>query len=328
MSENNKEIDKVSGIETTGHEWDGLKELNNPTPRWWLWVFYATCIWSLGYWVVYPAWPTLSGHTKGTAGWTQYKKLEAEQAEINARQAKYGAAFKDASFEQIMKDETLYAFAVAGGKAAFKNNCATCHGSGAQGGKGYPNLNDDDWIWGGKLSDIYTTLKFGIRAAHDDTRVSQMPAFGRDGVLKQADIKDVTTYVIALSQGKATPDMAGAKIFAENCAACHGEQGRGMREVGAPNLADAIWLYGGDEKTVYQTVYNARAGVMPNWNEKLPDDTLRMLTVYVHSLGGGEADEEPQAAPSATEGEPNNNDMQQLPQSTAAPEPAGAPSGE
>lgn len=329
MSDHNKpEIDSVTGVETTGHEWDGLKELNNPAPRWWLWVFYVTCIWSVGYWIVYPAWPTLSGHTKGTFGWTQYTKLEAEQAEITARQAKYAASFKDASFDQIMKDETLYNFAVAGGKAAFKNNCATCHGSGAQGGKGYPNLNDDDWIWGGKLSDIYTTLQYGIRSGHDETRVSQMPAFGKDGVLKPSEIRETAAYVIALSEGKATADMAGAKIFAENCASCHGEKGEGMRELGAPKLADAIWLFGGDEHTVYETIYNARAGVMPNWNDKLPDDTLRMLAVYVHSLGGGEAEEEVAAKPvteTAAEGENKDNAEQQP---TATTEPASESGGE
>ncbi|MBU6234381.1 MAG: cytochrome-c oxidase, cbb3-type subunit III [Alphaproteobacteria bacterium] len=331
MSDQNKpEIDKISGVETTGHEWDGLKELNNPAPRWWLWIFYVTCIWSFGYWVVYPAWPTLSGHTKGTLGWTQFKKLENEQAEITVRQATYADAFKNASFEQIMKDEKLYTFAVAGGKAAFKNNCATCHGSGAQGGKGYPNLNDDDWLWGGKVSDIYQTLQYGIRSGHDEARVSQMPSFGKDGVLKQDEIKGVAEYVIALSEGKATADMAGAKVFAENCAACHGEQGQGGREVGAPKLADAIWLYGGDEKTVYETVYNARAGVMPYWKGKLSDDTLRMLTVYVHSLGGGEAEEQqaaapapaPEAVPAATEGEQQQNATEQQP-AAAQPAPTG-----
>lgn len=295
-----KEIDSISGVETTGHEWDGLKELNNPAPRWWLLIFYACCIWSVGYWVIYPAWPTLSGHTKGVLGWTQHKKLKAEQAEIEARQATYMAKFKDASFEDIKKDPELYEFALAGGKAAFKNNCAVCHGSGAEGGKGYPNLNDDDWLWGGKLADIYQTLQYGIRSGHDESRVSQMTAFGRDGVLQKADIDAVVEYVSALSEGKATAEMPGAKVFAENCAACHGENGEGMREMGAPKLADAIWLYGGDKETLTETVNNARAGVMPYWKGKLDDNTIRQLTVYVHSLGGGEADDAV-VVPAATE---------------------------
>lgn len=324
MSDHNKkEIDSVTGVETTGHEWDGIKELNKPAPRWWLWVFYVTVIWSIGYWVVYPAWPTLSGHTKGTFGWTEYTKLKAEQAEIEARQARYAAKFKDASFDRIMKDPELYAFAVAGGKAAFKNNCATCHGSGAQGAKGYPNLNDDDWLWGGKLADIYQTLQYGIRSGHDEARISQMPAFGRDGLLKQSEINDAAEYVIALSQGKATNDMSGAKVFAENCAACHGDKGEGGRDFGAPRLADAIWLYGGDHDTVYQTIYNARAGVMPFWKGKLPDDTLRMLTVYVHSLGGGEPDEQPEATTTgAKEGE-QKDDAGQQPADASGPAATG-----
>jgi len=285
-----KDIDTISGVETTGHEWDGIKELNNPAPRWWLWVFYVCCIWAAGYWVFYPAWPTVAGHTKGILGWTEYNKLKTDQAEIDARQAVYASKFKDASFEQIMKDPQLYAFAVAGGKAAFKNNCATCHGSGAAGGKGYPNLNDDDWLWGGKLADIYQTIQYGIRSGHNDTRVSQMPSFGADGILDGKGVDAVVDYVLALSDHKATDTMAGAKVFADNCAACHGAQGEGGRDFGAPRLADGIWLYGATRNDVRHSVFYARAGAMPYWKDKLDENTIRELTVYVHSLGGGEAD--------------------------------------
>lgn len=291
QDKNKKEIDAHSGVETTGHEWDGLKELNNPAPRWWLWVFILTIIWSVGYWVVYPAWPTLSGATKGMIGWTSHKKLQEEQGEIATRQTAYLAKFKGASFQQIMHDPELYSFAVAGGKAAFKDNCATCHGSGATGGKGFPNLNDDDWLWGGKIEDIYQTIQYGIRSGHDEARMSQMPAFGRDGILKPEDIRTVANYVVGLHDGKSDASHPGAKIFQDNCAACHGPDGGGNRTVGAPNLRDAIWLYGGDEKTVYETIFNARAGVMPYWKGRLSDDTIRQLSVYVHSLGGGEKSE-------------------------------------
>lgn len=287
----NKEIDQVSGVETTGHEWDGLKELNNPAPRWWLWVFFVTVIWSVGYWVVYPAWPTLSGATKGTMGWTSHKKLAAEQAEIAARQNVYMERFKGATLQQIMADPELYAFANAGGKAAFKDNCATCHGSGGAGAKGYPNLNDDDWIWGGTLDDIHFTIQNGVRSTGDDTRVSQMPAFGKEGLLKQDELDAVTDYVVALSGGiKKTSYDQGAQIFQENCTACHGADGKGMREVGAPNLTDGIWLYGGDRKTVYETIFYARKGVMPEWKSRLDETTIKALTVYLHELGGGEPD--------------------------------------
>lgn len=287
MSNHNpKEKDSLSGVETTGHEWDGLKELNNPAPRWWLWVFFVTVIWSIGYWVVYPAWPTLSGHTEGTQGWTQYKKLASEQAEIAARRGEFADKIKAHSIEEIQKDPELYTFAVAGGKAMFKENCAACHGTGAQGGPGYPNLNDDDWLWGGDLASIYQTLKYGVRTTHAETRNSMMPAFG--GMLKKEEIENVAAHVLSLSTGK-DANAAGAALYEQNCAACHGAEGKGGREFGAPNLADAIWLYGGDKASVAQQITNPRHGVMPAWGDRLSDDTIKQLAIYVHSLGGGEA---------------------------------------
>ncbi|MDY0029417.1 MAG: cytochrome-c oxidase, cbb3-type subunit III [Pseudobdellovibrionaceae bacterium] len=291
--QHNKEIDKVTGVETTGHEWDGLRELNNPAPRWWIWVWIVSIIWSVGYWVVYPAWPTLSqdnqGGTEGSFGWTQYKELEASQAEIVARQAQYLAKFETASYDQIASDPELNAFAMAGGNALFKNNCATCHGSGGQGAKGYPNLTDNDWMWGGQLADIEQTIRYGIRSGHDEARQSQMPAFGKDELLDKAEIDSVVDYVLSMSSDEG-PDASsvGAEVFANNCASCHGEKGTGGRDFGAPNLTDAIWLYGGDRETVYQTVYNARSGLMPYWEGKLDENAIRELTVYVHGLGGGE----------------------------------------
>ncbi len=287
----NKEIDKVSGVETTGHEWDGLKELNNPAPRWWLWVFFITVIWSVWYWVVYPAWPVPGGATEGSYGWTQYKKLAAEQQEIFDRQKVYLDRFKKASFDQILNDQELYAFAVAGGGAYFKDNCATCHGTGGAGGPGYPNLNDDDWLWGGDVDAIYETILYGIRSGHEDSRISEMPAFGQDELLPKPDIDAVVDYVLSLSGSKdahAANIEKGREIFANNCASCHGEDGKGLREFGAPNLADALWLYGGDRDSVYKTVFNSRKGVMPSWTGRLDRETIRQLSVYVHQLGGGE----------------------------------------
>jgi cytochrome c oxidase cbb3-type subunit 3 len=284
---NTREKDQITGVETTGHEWDGIKELNNPAPRWWLWVFFITCIWAFGYWVVYPSWPTLSGHTKGIKGWTQYGELKESQGEILTRKDKYLRQIATASVEEIQKDKELYTFALAAGASAFKDNCATCHGSGGAGGKGYPNLNDDDWLWGGTLEEIYTTLKHGIRSAHDETRMSQMPAFGKDGILKQTEIAEVADYVRSLSDPKIRATAKGEQIFKENCVACHGEDGKGNKEMGAPNLADAIWLYGGDKATIMDTIIYSRYGMMPNWDERLDDATLKELAVYVHSLGGG-----------------------------------------
>lgn len=290
MAHTNKtpEKDHISGVETTGHEWDGLKELNNPAPRWWLIVWFVTIIWSIGYWVVYPAWPTLSGHTKGTSGWTQFTKLKAEQAEIDARQGALKDKLANASLEDIQSDPKLRSFAVAGGKAAFGNNCAVCHGSGGQGGKGYPNLNDNDWLWGGDVNAIYATLKTGIRSSHAETRTSVMPSFGKDGLLNQDQITQVVDYVLAMSNPKVATSEEGGKVYAENCASCHGEDAKGMREFGAPNLADKIWLYGKTREDLVAQINKAKAGVMPMWEGRLDDATLKQLAVYVHSLGGGE----------------------------------------
>lgn len=281
-----KEIDSHSGVETTGHEWDGLKELNNPAPRWWLWVFFVTIIWAIGYWVVYPAWPTLSGNTKGIAGWTQYEKLKHEQAEIITRRGEMASKIKTHTLQEIQQDPELYAFAIAGGNVMFKENCAACHGTGAAGGKGYPNLNDDDWIWGGDVESIYHTLKVGIRATHDDTLFSQMPAYG--DLLSRDEMASVADHVMSLS-AKSDPSEQGAAIFKQHCASCHGESGKGNREFGAPNLSDAIWLYGSDKASVIQQMIAPRHGMMPNWDTRLPDETLKSLAIYVHSLGGGEA---------------------------------------
>ena len=300
-----KDIDDVTGVETTGHSWDGLKELNNPLPRWWVWVFLITVIWSIWYFVVYPAWPVPGGATEGTSGYTQYKELSESQQEIVDRQAAYLERFEAADFEKIMNDPELYAFAMAGGKSAFKDNCATCHGTGGAGGKGYPNLNDDDWLWGGKLEEIHQTLEYGIRAANLDTRMSQMPAFGKEGLLTRDQINDVVNYVLSLSGHKAkaahgsqeqegdvvTAFARGGQIFQQQCASCHGTDAKGLHEFGAPNLTDAIWLYGGDHDTVFETVYYSRAGMMPAWGKRLDENTIKQLTIYIHQLGGGEVND-------------------------------------
>jgi cytochrome c oxidase cbb3-type subunit 3 len=280
-----QEKDEFSGVETTGHDWDGLKELNNPAPRWWLWVFFVTVIWSVGYWVIYPAWPTLSGNTQGKAGWTSHKKLAREQAEITTRRGAFADRIKARSLTEIQNDPELYAFAVAGGKTLFKENCAACHGTGAQGGNGYPNLNDDDWLWGGDIESIHHTLKVGIRAGHEHERTSQMPAFGE--MLAKEELAAVVEHVLHLG-GHGRDTEKGAEIFQQNCAVCHGESGTGNREFGAPNLADAIWLYGGDKASIVQQIRTPRHGVMPTWEARLPEETLKALSIYVHSLGGGE----------------------------------------
>ena len=283
------EIDQVSGVSTTGHEWDGIKELNNPLPRWWLYVFYICILWSFGYFLVYPSWPTITGYTTGFLGYSQREAALTDFADTVAARNVFGDTLQTASLEAIQADPKMLEFAMANGEAAFGDNCAPCHGTGATGSKGYPNLQDDDWLWGGTLDDIHTTLTVGIRSTHADTRISDMPAFGRDGLLDKTQIRDAAGYVLSLSGGsiEGADVAAGGTVFAENCAACHGEDAKGLPELGAPNLADAIWLYGGDEASVIETITNARRGVMPAWAGRLDPVTIKSLAVYVHALGGG-----------------------------------------
>lgn len=286
------EKDAVSGVDTTGHEWDGIRELNNPLPKWWLYAFYATIVWSIGYWVLYPAWPTGGGYTEGLLGYDQRAVLAGEVAAAREAQAGFRARIQDASLDEIEADPDLLNFAITGGRFAFAENCAGCHGAGGAGAPGYPVLADDDWLWGGTVDDIALTIAHGIRADNDETRFSQMPRFGADGILERARIADVADYVLSLS---AAPDAApadpvppGAAIYAENCAACHGDAGEGSRDMGAPRLDDRIWLYGGDKAAVIESIANARFGVMPAWAQRLDPVTIKQLSVYVHTLGGGE----------------------------------------
>jgi cytochrome c oxidase cbb3-type subunit III len=284
------EIDQVSGKTTTGHEWDGIKELNTPLPRWWVLTFYASIIWAIGYWIVYPAWPLLAGYTTGVLRYSSRAAVAVELANLERIRGEKMLALGSASLADIEKDPALLALARARGKTVFGDNCAPCHGSGATGAKGYPNLNDDDWLWGGKLDQIMQTIQYGIRSGHPKTHDSAMLAFGKDGVLKPEQIITVANYVRSLSglpTAKGYDAAAGKKIFAENCSSCHGDAGKGNQELGAPNLTDKIWLYGGDEATIIETITNGRAGVMPAWVDRLDPTTVKALTVYVHSLGGG-----------------------------------------
>jgi len=277
-------------VETTGHEWDGIQELNNPLPRWWLWTFYVTVIWSIGYWIVMPAWPLVSSYTEGMLGHTSRKAVMAELSQAKSAQSKYLDRIRVSSLEKIRSNRELLEFSLAGGRSAFMVNCSQCHGSGAAGFKGYPNLNDDDWLWGGSLKSIQTTILHGIRFNRDEkTRQSPMPRFLLDGILKESQINDVAEYVLSLSKtsADAAASKRGQKIFIEQCAACHGPSGEGKAELGAPRLSDPIWLYGGDKAAVVTSISNSRGGVMPGWRNVLAPETIKQLTIYVHSLGGG-----------------------------------------
>jgi cytochrome c oxidase cbb3-type subunit 3 len=284
------DVDAVSGTSTTGHEWDGIRELNTPLPKWWLYMFYATIVWSIGYFVVYPAIPLATSFTPGLWNWSSRGAVTQELAELAAQRAPMTNALAKASVQEIAKTDSLRAFALAQGRAAFGDNCAPCHGAGGGGAVSYPNLNDDDWLWGGTLEAIQHTISFGVRSAHENTRVGAMPAFGATGILNAKEIDQVSDHVRALAGLSTAPgyDKAtGEKIFAEQCASCHGEQGRGNQEFGAPNLTDRIWLFGSDKATIAQTVIRGRNSVMPAWTGRLDDTTIKALTIFVHGLGGG-----------------------------------------
>lgn len=275
---------------TTGHEWDGLTEYNSPLPRWWVWVLWATVLWAVGYWIAMPAWPLVKSHTGGVLGYSQRVVVAEDIAATEAARAAIGARLQDTSLEDLSSDPDLLAFARAGGRSAFLVNCSQCHGTGAAGSAGYPNLNDDDWLWGGTLDDIRHTIAYGIRADHDETRFNAMPAFLADEILDREEIVQVAEHVLSLSGDIEDPAaaMLGAEIYADWCASCHGDDGEGIAELGAPDLADAIWLYGGDRETLVETIAYSRSGMMPAWESRLSPLAINQLAIYVHSLGGGE----------------------------------------
>lgn len=288
---------KPGEVPTTGHEWDGIQEYDNPMPRWWLWTFYLTILWSVAYMVFYPAWPLVSGATQGLWGKEAAGDTRLAVAEEIKRFDDANAPIKEklvaADLNAIASDPALEGYAKSAGAAVFKTFCAQCHGAGAAGVQnlGYPNLLDDDWLWGGDMESIHTTITHGIRNTTDaDARYSEMPKFGADGLLDATQIGQVVEHVLSLSgqEHDATLAAAGATVFADNCSSCHGAAGEGDRAQGAPKLSDAVWLYGGTRETITESVTYARFGVMPNWNGRLSEDEIRAVAVYVHGLGGGE----------------------------------------
>ncbi len=288
-SKTDKDIDEVTGTDTTGHSWDGIKELNNPLPRWWLWCFYLTIIWGVGYTIAYPAWPMVSGATSGLLGYSTRGEVTQEIARFEQANAEISAQLASADLNVLNENPELLRYANSAGGAVFRNNCSQCHGSGAAGFTGYPNLLDDDWLWGGDFENIEYTIRHGIRNEEDwDARYSEMTAY--DDIFTNEEVDQVVQYVRLISGQEHDAGMAeaGAGLFLDNCAACHGDDGAGNRDLGAPNLTDAIWLYGGDLESLEETVRYARFGVMPPWGERLTEAEVKAVTAYVHQLGGGE----------------------------------------
>ncbi|MEL6233666.1 MAG: cytochrome-c oxidase, cbb3-type subunit III [Pseudomonadota bacterium] len=294
MSQDQKtnEIDEITGIETTGHEWDGLKELNNPLPRWWLWIFYGTVIWGLAYTVAYPAWPMISQATQGVLGYDSRAEVAERIAEADLAKQPFRDRMAELDFAQIQADTDLMRFAQLSGAATFRTYCSQCHGAGGAGFPGYANLTDDAWLWGGTIEDIHLTIKHGIRVEEDyDSRFGEMPAFGRDEILEDDAIAQVVEYVLQISDQGHDAALAGpgAEVFEIECSSCHGEDAKGLIELGAPNLTDPIWLYGGTREILMETLVNGRAGMMPAWTGRLSEAQIREVALYVHAaLGGGE----------------------------------------
>ena len=284
------EKDIVTGRDTTGHEWDGLKELNTPLPKWWVYLLYATIAWSLIWFVLYPSVPGITGYFHGVLGYSQRTAVDKAVRAVVAQRAEAMDKIKALSFAEIRKDPQLMAAADTAGRIAFANNCQPCHGAGGGGAPGYPALAAGAWIWGGTLDDIQQTITYGIRSGDEKARDAQMPRFGIDGILQPSQIQQVADYVMTL-YGNTEPGKdvsAGKQLFVENCAICHGEMGQGDREKGAPRLASRVHLYGNDRATVVAQITSPRMGVMPAWHSRLDEATIKSLALYVHSLGGGE----------------------------------------
>ena len=286
----NRETDEVSGVETTGHEWDGIRELDNPLPRWWLYTFWAGIAVAAVYWVLMPAWPGINSYTRGVLGQSDRADVAVALKDLQTVRGAQAAKLKTATLQQIETDPELQAYAQAVGQSVFGDNCATCHGAGGVGAKGYANLRDDVWLWGGSLDEIHRTIEVGIRSDHPQTRMSQMPAFGRDQMLTPAQVSDLTEYVVALSgrQANVAAVRRAAPIYQQQCVACHGPTGTGDKAQGAPNLTDQEWLYGSSRADIQGQIWNGRGGVMPSWQSRFDPETLKALAVYIHSNAGGQ----------------------------------------
>jgi len=307
MDHDNREKDAITNQSTTGHEWDGITELDTPLPRWWLYIFYACIAIAVVYWVLMPSWPLLNGYTKGVLGHSDRREVVTELNTLHSARAGDFERLQSVSFDAAIADPQLRQFGFAAGETAFNDNCRTCHGAGGGGVRGYPSLADNVWLWGGAPDDIEKTIRVGIRSSHPETRMSQMPAFGRDQLLTPSEIGNLTEYVLSISaaQKRIAPNLkaanAAAPIFLLQCASCHGVTGAGDRTTGAPSLQDDIWLYGDTRADIRQQIELGRAGVMPSWQSRFDPGTIRALAIYVYALGGGEKTPPPVAPANANE---------------------------
>ena len=285
------ERDPVTGRETTGHEWNGIKELDTPIPRGVLMFLIVTHVWAIFWWCMVPAWPLGVTYTKGLLGIDQQTTVEARVTDGQQQRSGWTTRLENERYDTILADEALMRTVRDTGRQLFGDNCAACHGRDGRGRANYPDLTDDDWLWGGGPELIEQTMRVGINTAHPESRVSQMPAFGRDEMLDREQVRSVAAYVYSLTHPDySTPENldrinAGREVFVTTCAACHGENAQGDKEIGAPNLSDPYWVYGGDLDTIIASVHGGRQGHMPTWDERLTTAEMRTLAVYVHDLG-------------------------------------------
>jgi cytochrome c oxidase cbb3-type subunit 3 len=285
------ERDPATGRETTGHEWNGIKELDTPVPRGVLMFLIVTHLWAIAWWFLVPAWPLGTTYTKGLLGVDQHTTVEARVVEGQRGRSAWMARLESEPYDSIMADEALMQTVRHTGRQLFGDNCAACHGRDGKGGSNYPDLTDDDWLWGGGPELIEQTMRVGINTAHPDSRIGQMPAFGRDQMLEPDQVRNVAAYVYSLTNPDySTPQnvdriSAGREVFVTTCAPCHGDNAAGNRDVGAPNLTDAYWIYGGTLDSIITSVHAGRQGHMPTWDERLTIAEIRTLALYVHDLG-------------------------------------------
>ncbi len=283
MSEDHpREVDPVTGYDTTGHDWNGIRELNTPFPRIVIWALVLTFAYSVVAWVLLPAWPIGRDYTRGLLGLDQQAIATEGFRDLSAARQDWLAPFAAGDFAALEADPALLGAAMPAAARLFADNCAACHGTDGGGGPGFPVLRDDTWLWGGDPETVAETIRVGINGADPDTRVAEMPAFdwlSRDERLALAD------WVAGLPGGTAADDAPAAELFAENCSACHGERGEGGLMVGAPALDDASVIYGQDAATVAATLLHGRRGVMPSWSGRLSPAEIDLLAVYVSRLG-------------------------------------------
>ncbi|RVV96713.1 cytochrome-c oxidase, cbb3-type subunit III [Mesobaculum littorinae] len=287
-----KERDPLTGHQTTGHEWNGITELNTRVPRA-VWAFIiVTHVWAVIYWVLMPAWPGINDYTRGLLGIDQKDRVERQVVAADAARGVWTDRIAALDLEQIRDESMLMAHVDRTAPALFGDNCAACHGARAEGGPGYPSLTDGAWIWGGADDTILETLRVGVNSPHPETRFAQMLAFGRDGILSRDEVRILADYVQSLAgldsgAGPARLD-AGAALFSDNCTSCHGEDGTGTPELGAPNLTDDAWIYGSSDAALFKTIHDGRQGWMPAWEDRLTLAQRKMLALYITGLADAE----------------------------------------